>query len=229
MKNQKKKKRVKKMSKYTSELRFYCEQYNINQGIDINNTKISDLIETFRPFLFDFSYPIFDENHKKELETKIIKHFYTREIGFETYGLFRLKLDEKMNLIMPYYNQLYKSEQLNYDPLSNYKMDEKQVREGIGKQETNGTTSGTGKNIYSEFPQARLSGNTDYATNANEDESTTSSNGTTNVNSNETFTRNVEGNIGKSNNELLMEYRNTFLNIDEKIIHELDDLFMLVY
>ena len=51
------------------------------------------------------------------LETKIIKHYYTREIAAETVGLWKLWLDERMNNIMPYYNQLYKSELLEFNPL----------------------------------------------------------------------------------------------------------------
>ena len=49
---------------------------------------------------FDFKmtdYPIFDENYREVLETKILKHFYFREIGFETFALWKFKLNEKLN------------------------------------------------------------------------------------------------------------------------------------
>ena len=46
-----------------------------------------------------------------------MKHYYTREIGEETVGLWKLRLDAKLNEIMPYYNQLYKSELLEFNPL----------------------------------------------------------------------------------------------------------------
>lgn len=41
-----------------------------------------------------------------------------REIGLETLELFRYFMRMKMWEIMPYYNQLYKSELIEFDPLS---------------------------------------------------------------------------------------------------------------
>ena len=62
-------------------------------------------------------YPIFDENHRAILNDKIIAHYYFREIGQETPSRFAFNLRRKMNEIMPYYNQLYESELIKYDPL----------------------------------------------------------------------------------------------------------------
>jgi len=104
------------MSKYTTELRFICET---NAGLTDSEgyTSTKEIIEKSRKKIFDFDYPIFDENYRSVLETKIIKHYYTREIGAETVGLWKFWLDERMNRIMPYYNQLYKSELLDFNPL----------------------------------------------------------------------------------------------------------------
>lgn len=52
-------------------------------------------------------YPLFDENYRKELQYKILIHYYTREICEETFALWKLRLISKLNDIMPYYNQLY--------------------------------------------------------------------------------------------------------------------------
>lgn len=103
------------MSKYTTELRFICET---SAGLTDSEgyTSTRDIIEKSRAKIFDFDYPIFDENYRSVLETKIIKHYYTREIAAETVGLWKLWLDERMNNIMPYYNQLYKSELLEFNP-----------------------------------------------------------------------------------------------------------------
>lgn len=104
------------MSKYTTELRFVCETlcgYTDSQGL----SKVEEIITKSAPLIFDFDYPIFDEDYKIPLEKKIIRHFYLREIGFETLGLWKLKLNDKLNEIMPYYNQLYKSELLKFNPL----------------------------------------------------------------------------------------------------------------
>ena len=104
------------MSKYTTELRFICEtSAGLTDSEGYTSTK--EIIEKSRKKIFDFDYPIFDENYRSVLETKIIKHYYTREIGAETVGLWKFWLDERMNRIMPYYNQLYKSELLEFNPL----------------------------------------------------------------------------------------------------------------
>ena len=104
------------MSKYTTEVRYICEKaagYDESKGYadvdEIINDSISDI--------FSFDFPIFDESYRNVICTKILKHYYTREIGFETVGLWKLKLDTKLNEIMPFYNQLYKSELLKFNPL----------------------------------------------------------------------------------------------------------------
>lgn len=74
-------------------------------------TTIKTLLDNgYKLYLDD--YPIFNENHRAELNQKIIDHFYFREIGFETAELFNFHLKRMLNEIMPYYNKLYKSELL---------------------------------------------------------------------------------------------------------------------
>lgn len=104
------------MSKYTTELRFILEDaagYDSSQGYET----IPEIIEKARPKIFDFDFPIFDENYRVPLETKILKHFYTREIGAETVALWKFWLDTRLNEIMPFYNQLYNSELIKFNPL----------------------------------------------------------------------------------------------------------------
>ena len=104
------------MSQYTTELRYICESL---AGLEhsVGYSDIDEVIDNSYDKIFDFNYPIFDENYRPLLEKKILKHFYTREIGQETYGLWKLKLNTKMNEIMPYYNKLYNSELLEFNPL----------------------------------------------------------------------------------------------------------------
>lgn len=99
------------MSMYTTEVRYICESiagYDVSQGF----SKIDDILDKAVPKVFDFEWPIFDEDYRVPLEKKILRYFYTREIGCETYGLWKLMLQNKLCEIMPYYNQLYKSELL---------------------------------------------------------------------------------------------------------------------
>lgn len=104
------------MSKYTTEVRYICE---VNAGLteSTGGNDVEQVIANSRAKIFDFNYPIYDESYRSILETKILRHFYTREIGLETVGLWKLKLNTKMNEIMPYYNQLYKSALLEFNPL----------------------------------------------------------------------------------------------------------------
>lgn len=125
------------MSKYTTELRFICESLVPNYEIK----SINEIIEEARQKIFDFEYPIIDESYKKILETKIIKHFYIREIGLETYGLWKLRLDSKMNEIMPFYNKLYESELYKIDPLIN--TDITKTSSTNGNNTKQGTTNNT--------------------------------------------------------------------------------------
>ena len=73
-------------------------------------------------FFKDIDYPIFNENYRSEFETKFIRYFYNKEIGFETESLFKFELETWLQINMPYYNQLFESELLEYDPLTNIAM-----------------------------------------------------------------------------------------------------------
>lgn len=96
------------MSQYTTLVRNICESY---AGLDMNvgQASVKNVLEKSAPLIFNFDYPIFDEDYRLPLEMKILRHYYMREIGMETVGLWKLRLEDKMNLIMPYYNQLYLS------------------------------------------------------------------------------------------------------------------------
>lgn len=94
------------MSKYTTEVRYICEQA-ANLSASEGYLKIPDIINRAIPVIFDFDFPVWKESERVNLERKILTHFYTREIGFETVGLWKLKLCMKLNEVMPYFNGLY--------------------------------------------------------------------------------------------------------------------------
>ena len=58
--------------------------------------------------LFTFDYDFYSDNpkDKEEFEKLFTQWYYFREIGFETPERFKMKLQAKLNLIMPYYRQL---------------------------------------------------------------------------------------------------------------------------
>ena len=96
-------------------MRTICEVnggYDESQGFD----NVEEVINKAIPNIFNFDFPIYDPSYKNVLCHKILLEYYTREIAFETVGLWKLKLRSKLNKIMPYYNQLYKSELLEFNP-----------------------------------------------------------------------------------------------------------------
>ena len=307
------------MSTYTTELRYILESY---AGLDASTDypSIDSVIDKSRSKLFDFNYPIFDESYRSHLESLICLHYYRREIGFETVGLFKLYLERTMREIMPYYNQLYKSQLLEFNPFYDVDLTRDHVNKHNGEESSKsdsstnatGTNTDSSKNVdkvvdnstegtssrdesessaknsansssnsenkqkYSDTPQGSI---TDlekgkYLTNAtindavvNDNSSATSSdkatttrtsnigkeqttdrnsstttNGTTtnetktetNNNSNnasiDDYLEHVKGKQGSTSYaSLLKEYRETFLNIDMKVISDLNTLFMLVW
>lgn len=138
------------MSKYTTEVRFICENsagLSESEGAD----NVDSILDKCWNKVFNFDFPIFDENYRQVLCRKILKHYYTREIAHETVGRWKLALNAKLNEIMPYYNQLYKSELLEFNPF--YDVDLTRSKEGSGTSNKTSnnteTNSGTSKNVSS--------------------------------------------------------------------------------
>ena len=277
------------MSKYTTELRYLIEN-NFDIGLK--------------------DYPIFDENYREVLNTKIINHYFFREIGMETAELFKRYLNTTMNEIMPYYNQLYKSELLEFNPfynvdktitsdknnnhvsdfignvtgknqqttdsennqINNSKQQTTTAANSVGESVGNSTTTDKNKNVASDTPQGFLSinsiDNNTYATTAemsnaesvnntkatsnnsengmtdqttadetkataNSESNATTETDTANKTTSNDFENYVNHVVGKSEgetySEMLIKFRETFLNIDMMIIDELKTCFMMIY
>lgn len=224
------------MSEYTTSLRWWCTSINNND----TSLSIKDNITNALPTIFNFEFPIFNENYRETLEFKIIHHFYFREIGFETPALFRDFLYRRLNEIMPYYNQRYNSELLTYDPFETTKITTTGNNSGTNNQSTssNGSSSSNGGNssAYSDTPQNGLSGVedlnylTNYTKDSNNSSGTSTSSGSSTGNATGQFTETKTGKDGtESFMSLLKQYRESFLNIDMEVIKDLEDLFMQIY
>ena len=111
------------MAVYTMQLRTILD--NANNG--------------FPDLLHMDGYPIYDESHREELNKKICNHYMYREIGFETVSMFYDRLLARLNEIMPYYNELYRSLDMEYDPL--YTDDYTINRHEEGTNSQDGSTS----------------------------------------------------------------------------------------
>ena len=196
---------------------------------------------------FDFGlkdYPIFDEEYRELLNNKILMHYYMDEIGFETAGLFKVYLNNKMNEIMPYYNELYKKQKdllLNFDKTTNltetFTRDNTTDTNTKSNSTSSNTASGTSKNVYQDTPMGSITeqdiDNYDHASSQefNKNQNTSSiednSNLTGKATSLENYIRTKTGNNGRLYGiEILKMIKNNYMNIDEMVINELQDLFM---
>lgn len=183
------------------------------------------------------NYPIFDEIYRETLNNKIINHYYFQEIGFESPALFIFHLNNTLNEIMPYYNKLYETEKLEIKPLTRMDYSEEYGKESSGNSSTENTqnANSSSKTVQSETPQQILSindiENNFYASFADIGKSQSSGNSNSNVSttSQEKYVKNIKGNnANRTDSEMLMEYRKTFLNIDMMVIEDLATLFMCV-
>lgn len=209
--------------------------------------KYTTTIRTLIDNDFDFGlkdYPIFDEDYRTILNNKILMHYYMDEIGFETAGLFKVYLNSKMNEIMSYYNELYKKQNellLNFDKTTNltetFKRDNTTDTNTTSNSTSSNSASGTSKNVYQDTPMGEITpqdiDNYNYASNQefNKNENTSSiednSNLTGKATSLENYIRTKTGNNGRLYGiEILKMIKNNYMNIDEMIINELQDLFM---
>lgn len=201
-------------------------------------SKYTTTIKTLIDNNFDFkmtSYPIFDENYRETLNQKILYHYYENEIGFETASLFRFYLNNKLNEIMPYYNELYNKQIKLLDKLDkNVDLTETFKRDSKTNTTSRSNSKNSGKNVFLDTPQGNLYkgdiDSTDYATsvtwNKNDIDDTSEGTGT----GLENYIKTITGNNGsKYNIEVLKDIKDNIMNIDLMIINELNDLFMGIF
>lgn len=101
--------------------------------------------------VFTFDYPFYNDNidDKKEFEALFEKYFYFREIGFETPDRFKMKLESKLKLIMPYYRQLALTE-WNKVKTVELMMNSKNLTETTTHEQTlSGTSTNSGSSTSS--------------------------------------------------------------------------------
>lgn len=231
------------MSKYTTEVRFICEEIgglNVSKG----GNDVDEIIKNSWDKIFTTKTEFFKENYREFLCSKILKHYYLREICSETVGIWKLWMNERLENIMPYYNQMYKSQLLEFDPfhdvdLTRTHIGEEQKDEGTtrnNKININTSYNSTNRNLFSATPQGAITNleNETYLTdarkitdngNGNNDE-TRNENENKSANSNDKYLETVKGKQGTENySSLLLKYRETFLNIDNMVIEEFGDLF----
>lgn len=175
------------MSKYTTQVRFICES---KSGLEVSGGSgdVDNIIACSWNKIFTSKTPFFDETYRSVLCSKILKHYYMREICCEAVGLWTLWMNTRLEEIMPYYNQLYESAKIEFNPMHDvdltreHKRTENETASGnrdtTGNRDTNITSNGTTnrrtnsdenkKDLYSDTPQGALTSveNETYLTNA---------------------------------------------------------------
>ena len=220
------------MSRYTLELR------------DIVENTSREEVEAFftdynlEDYLTDQEIQVINERgtwSKEKLAAKIVDHYYMREIGLETVGLFKLKAKVAMQEIMEEKLPLIYSAAIKYDPLVNVDFVEDYDSASSNNQTGKSTGTSSGLNVQSDTPQGQISkanilaGSYASSTGANENEST--SEDISNSNGSQSYTKHVKGNSGVSATaqKMVQQYRENIIMIDRDIIKDLSSLFMGIY
>lgn len=212
------------MSKYTIEIRSLCDMYT-RATVEswFKDYELSD-------YLTSDEIQVITERgtwSKDKLAKKIVDYYFTREIGFETVGLFKIHVKSKMNNIMESKLPLIYSSAIEYDPLVNVDVTTTVSR----RVDDAGTNNASGLTINSDTPQGQvnktdiLAGN--YASSTQGGESTNSTTSQTL----ESSSTNTKGNSGVSATaqKMIEQYRQNIRAIDYEIIKELNPLFMGLY
>lgn len=108
--------------------------------------------------LFDFLYEFDDQKFRAQIEQSVIDYYYNYEIGTETPEEFKRRFQAKWLSFIDYYNLLYNTTLLTYNPLINYKMTEaleqlattNNTQNSVTDTTSNGTTTQKGTDVLSQ-------------------------------------------------------------------------------
>ena len=239
------------MAKYTFELREMFEPLKYNPPLFTRDEvegwfkdyELSDFLTSEQIEVIN-SFGVWS---KDKLARKIVDHYYMRESGFETPGLFIHYAKVEMQEIMEEYLPLIYSASIKYDPLVNVDFTETFERNADTTSNTNdngslnSSSNSSGLNVNSDTPQGQISKsailNGDYATStiANENEirdtTNTQSSSDTTGNTKEDYVKRIKGNSGvtATAQKMVAQYRQNIIAIDREIIKKVNYLFMGLY
>lgn len=193
--------------------------------------------------IFDFDYPFYSEERRKQFEQHFIDHFYFDEIGQETPARFKHRLKIKLNLIMPYWNKIFLADEMEQRILDNYSVTEtyesniENSSSAVNENSVNTSNESVNKNLESETPVTKVDfDQVDYFSNIVKDigsgTSNTTASNTNNVNDNrrERWTRKMDGNIGvQTDADAIIKYWQSLRQIEIEIFNQCNSLFMEVY
>ena len=209
------------MSKYTFELRELFEPIKFNPPL-YTREQIEGWFKDYQLTDYLTQDQIDVINHggiwnKDKLARKIVDHYYMRESGLETIGLFKHYAKTVMQELMEEYLPLIYSASIEYDPLINVDYTETFGRtiantgsnnstsnnNSSGSSSSSSTNTGSSLNIESDTPQGQitktdiLAGNYATKTSANENTSSITDTTTTENTSNNTGSMNTTNNTNE--------------------------------
>lgn len=220
------------MSKYTMEIRELVSTFGREEVKSwFKEYELSD-------YLTPEEIAVIEERgtwDKDKLADRIVDFYYTREIGTDAIGQFRLFVKTTMKEIMETYAPLIYSAAIKFDPLVNVDYTESYSGENTGTSQSNSTSSGSGLTVSSDTPQGQINKNAilngSYAssTGANESENSVADNMSNS--GTQVYTKRMKGNSGVSATAqaLIQQYRDYIRALNTEIIYELEPLFMGLY
>ena len=219
------------MSKYTIELRELFTPIKYNPPL-FTREEVENFFKDYEisDYLTPEQIEVVENTglwSKDKLARKIVDHYYMRELGQETIGLWKHYVKVTMQELMEEYLPLIYSSAIQYDPLVN--VDYTETFNRTANNTGNANSSGLG--VASDTPQGQISksailgGSYASSTTASENETASSSD------SEEEYTKRIKGNSGVSATaqKMVKQYRDNIRAIDREIIEKLEPLFMGLY
>lgn len=235
------------MSKYTIEVRELFTPIKFKQPL-YTKEQVEGFFKDYEisDYLTQEQIDVINEAgiwNKDRLAKKIVNHYYMREIGQETIGLWIHYVKDTMTLLMEEYLPLIYSASIEYNPLINVDYTESFTRtanvDNTGESISNSSNNGSSLGVNSDTPQGQISKTAilqgAYASNTTATETESQIDNTTNTTSGseseEEYTKTIRGNSGVSATaqKMVEQYRNNIRAIDREIIEKLEPLFMGLY
>lgn len=167
--------------------------------------EIESSVIALNEFLFDFPYNFYDDSEKVEFQKRFIRHFFMREIAFETFARFKLELMNVFQVELPTFNRLFELFNDESWKIKN-NVDYDTIYEGSTNNKENWNNDKTNNRIDNLNGRRNLSRNESYKdiNNHNLEESSNTQNEQKNA-----FSDTPQGTLANvENNTYLTDYRN---------------------
>ena len=212
---------------------------------------VDDIIKDGMEYFFSFDFPWYTDKSDQSLndfKNLFLRLNYLESIGQENFSQLQLVMQAKLMEIMPRYKELYKTIQMEYDPLINRKYTVTRQEQGSGNSSTNGTSTTNGnstenlqqdtQDVHSENPEVSVADNNfasqmDRGKKKNVNTVNTKADGTTSSESDSNYQNSGNetrtGYEGESMTDNIVKYRNAILNLNKMICDELHPVCFLHY